>query len=169
MYSILFVCTGNMCRSPLAQGVLDARISTRFPEKLRDFVTVDSCGIYAYAGNKPPENAVTAASKIGADIGSLRAKPITRKLIGKSDIILCMSVEHYNFVKDYFTPYLKNTHLLKSFGKGRKRKFSDSIPDPIGLDITFYEKVLDEIVANIDRITPVLIECAEAKYEEQQG
>jgi len=68
MFRIVFVCTGNMCRSPLAEGILDQKIRLLWPDELSSFVEVSSCGIYALPGKSPSAHSVEIARESGVDI-----------------------------------------------------------------------------------------------------
>lgn len=85
---VLFVCTGNICRSPLAQGLLEAQL---IASALNDFVRVDSAATHAYQiGSPPAELACTIAAEHGIDISGLRARTIERKDFFSADYIAAM-------------------------------------------------------------------------------
>jgi protein-tyrosine phosphatase len=72
--AVLFVCSGNICRSPMAEGVLRAKLRAA---GLQDLVHVDSAGTHGYHTAEPPDpRAVRAAAACGYDIGRLRARPV---------------------------------------------------------------------------------------------
>jgi protein-tyrosine phosphatase len=87
--SILFVCTGNICRSPLAQGLLESRTRA-----LALPVAVESCGTYARRGSPATSDAVVAAREFGLDLEGHRARPLTEHLVGRADLVLALSREH---------------------------------------------------------------------------
>ncbi|MBT8152226.1 MAG: low molecular weight phosphotyrosine protein phosphatase [Gammaproteobacteria bacterium] len=85
---ILFVCLGNICRSPTAHAVVDAWISRR---KLGDLIEVDSCGTGDWhIGHAPDARATDAAAQRGYDLAPLRARQIERKDFDRFDLILAM-------------------------------------------------------------------------------
>ncbi len=92
--NILFVCTGNTCRSPMAAALMN-KIAV---ENNLD-VRIESAGIFAAAGQKASDNAVKAAAEMGADLSEHISKPITRELLDASDIILAMTEEHKRLLK----------------------------------------------------------------------
>lgn len=128
MKNVLFVCTGNTCRSPIAKGLFDL-YSKRF--KISETIA-DCAGLAANLGNKPEPNAVCAASIMGADISPIRSKQINPSLANWADIIVCMTKEHLYAL----TPYVPfdNLYLL-----------SDGINDPYGKDVVEYKKCAIEI------------------------
>ena len=86
--NILFVCTGNTCRSPMAEGITRALAA----EKHKDVTTV-SAGLFAAYGAKPTEQAVVAVRSI-ADISNHESRPLTMELVNAADLILGMTKDH---------------------------------------------------------------------------
>lgn len=84
---ILMVCLGNICRSPLAEGILQSKLPEGF--------TVDSAGTIAqHEGELPDERAIETAKKHGTDISMQRSRPITKKDIEQADRIYCMDLNN---------------------------------------------------------------------------
>ncbi len=94
MTKILMVCLGNICRSPLAEGILKSKL----PE---DKFTIDSAGTGAYhVGNTPDARSIAVAKKYGIDISNQRARQFTRKDFVDFDIIYAMDTSnHTNILK----------------------------------------------------------------------
>ena len=96
MVRVLFVCLGNICRSPLAQGVFEGVLRR---EGLEGEVSVDSAGTGAWhVGSPPDERASSAASLRGVDISSQRARRITPEDCHNFDYVLTMDGENYRVV-----------------------------------------------------------------------
>jgi protein-tyrosine phosphatase len=96
MVRVLFVCMGNICRSPLAQGVFENVLRR---EGLEDAVFVDSAGTgHWHVGSPPDERALSAASLRGLDLSAQRARQIAREDCQNFDYILTMDEENYHRV-----------------------------------------------------------------------
>jgi protein-tyrosine-phosphatase len=162
IYSILFVCTGNMCRSPMAEGVFQSRVKAEsgpWTEK----ILVQSCGTYAMDGNKPSQYAIQVARQHGIDISGIRSKSLNRVFVEQSDLILAMSIDHLNFILENYPTARQKTFLLKLFNKNRPITLSDSIPDPMGFSIEFYQKTFQEIRMAIDESYPHIMDRVHRK------
>lgn len=129
--NILFVCTGNTCRSPMAEGYLRS--------KKLDGITVISRGL-ASDGSPVSLNSKTAMAEVGIDISGHISRQITDRDIIKSDKIICLSPSHRAVLLSAGVPQEK----LYILGKG--------ISDPFGGDITVYRRCRDEIFAAIDEL-----------------
>jgi L-threonylcarbamoyladenylate synthase len=139
-FSILLVCTGNLCRSPIAQGLLEK-------ETLGYPVFIYSAGTDAVAGAPPTPSAVKAAARYDIDIAQHRSTPLSRELINAADLILVMTQSHYQRIVELMPRAELRVRYLRSYPK-RKERFE--IPDPIGAPYPVYEKVA-RICANAVR------------------
>lgn len=126
--NILFVCTGNTCRSPMAEGYLKSLNL--------DNVFVRSRGISVYP-SAVSENSMLAMQKVGIDISGHIAQQITNEDILWADKIFCMSASH--------------KQILDSVVSNQVFVLSGGIPDPYGLSLEYYEKCRDEIFSAIDK------------------
>ena len=134
------VCTGNICRSPMAEGLLVHLL----PESLKSRVTVSSAGTYGLHGNLADPFAVKAAASHGADIGYHRARILTAKMIRAADLVLGMEQYHLDEINRLLIFRCKYARLLGSFDPRRKDL---EIDDPYGLDFDAYEITAEVIRA----------------------
>lgn len=134
---ITFVCTGNTCRSPMAEGIFNSIINER---NLKDF-SCESCGIYAYPGDEVTPEAVEAVKKYGADISSHRSRAFSRYIIDNTDLFVCMTASHAAAVKT-IAPNKKTVVL--------------GVSDPYGGNAAVYDACAAQIKASLDILTDLL-------------
>ena len=127
---IIFVCTGNTCRSPIAEGYF---------KTLSDKYDVQSAGIATYGGDAVSENSVIVMNEIGINISGKLSLPLTYDMINSADYIVCLSKSHYNA-------------LLSIVPKEKLMILGDGISDPYGLDIDEYRKARDKIILCCNKI-----------------
>ncbi|MEX1186989.1 MAG: hypothetical protein WEA80_10410 [Gemmatimonadaceae bacterium] len=134
---VLFVCTGNTCRSPLAEA---AARKLAEEKGLKD-VTFASAGIGALGGAAASEGAMLVALERGLDLSSHQAQPVTAELVGGSDLILCMSEHHVASASALGGE--GKTFLLDEYASSGKT--SGSVADPFGQHIEAYRNAADDI------------------------
>jgi low molecular weight protein-tyrosine phosphatase len=91
MTSILVMCTGNICRSPMAEGMLRDGLRARFDDAAP---TVSSAGTAGLEGNPAMAESVQAAAELGSDISAHRARALTITMPREADLVICMAAEH---------------------------------------------------------------------------
>ncbi len=135
----LFVCTGNVCRSPMAEGIFKSLT------KDKPHLTCESAGTFAYNGFPASPNAEQASKKHGVDISHHLSQLITEELLDRSDVILTMTDNHINALKQTFPEHCGKAFLLKEYGLSDKNLSDLNIADPIGQNLDTYEKCYLEI------------------------
>ena len=134
---ILTVCTGNICRSPMAEGIF-RRLLSGTPG-----LTVSSAGTHALIGNPATDFAVIAAAEKGIDISSHRARVVGPELIHESSFIFCMELFHVEAVLELDPSAGTKTFNLADFaGDGKMLKI---ISDPYGCSLREYRSCFADI------------------------
>ena len=136
MKKILFVCSGNTCRSPLAEGIAKKILSDSLPEQME----ISSAGTSAMEGVSASGHSIQVARKHGIDISDHRARLLNKTLIKDSDLIVTMSSKHKDTLGIIEPAGLDYTFLLLDFYDEE-----GDIPDPVGSDIEGYEDVFELI------------------------
>ncbi len=132
MKSVLFVCTGNICRSPIAEGLFRRLLGNR-----RD-IEVASAGVHAVRGQPPSLYAVQVCEDEGVDISHLRSQPLTATLIDRATHIFAMTGAHLETIHMLFPQGAERSFLLREFEEPDTTVWRD-VPDPIGLGRPVYE------------------------------
>lgn len=139
MIRVLFVCMGNICRSPAAQGVFEHVAREAGWE---DRVFVDSAGTHAYhVGEPPDERAQREARRRGLDLSRQRARAVSEEDFSRFDYILAMDESNLSILRDR-RPGNANArlHLLLEFGDGIEER---SVPDPYWSGQDGFARVFD--------------------------
>lgn len=130
--NILFVCTGNTCRSAMAAAVMD-KIAV---ENDLD-VFIESAGLFATEGEGASKNAILALKKYGIDLSGHRTQPVTEDLLKQCDLILTMTEAHKQLIENLASG---KVYTLLEYAGG-----NGSISDPYGGDLEEYEETAQEI------------------------
>lgn len=152
--SILFVCTGNSCRSVMAEGYLKKRLK----ELGRSDITVHSAGIRALTGMRPTEETIEVLKEESAEMASFRSRSLTDEMIENSDLILVMEDTHKEEVIRRVPSAAEKTHLLKEFSLPKTAEHHEGfdIPDPIGRPLKDYKYCFSMIKKEIERIIKLI-------------
>jgi glycine hydroxymethyltransferase len=130
--NVLFVCTGNICRSPIAEGLFRRLLGNR-----RD-IEVASAGVHAVRGQPPSLYAIQVCEEDGVDISSFRSQPLTATLIDRATHIFAMTGAHLETIQMLFPHGGEKSFLLREFEEPGTTVWRD-VPDPIGLGREVYE------------------------------
>ncbi len=135
MKHVLFICTGNVCRSPMAEGLLRHMAGDR--------VKVASAGLGAGHGQPPSAHAIEVLGKEGIDIADIRSQPVSAHLLQQADYIFTMTRDHFDMLLLLFPEMASKTRLLR-FEEAAKGGRAD-VTDPIGGTRATYESCKADI------------------------
>lgn len=147
-FRVLFVCTGNTCRSPMAAGVLRGLAERRGRPGLRSILT-GSAGTFAAPGHPATAEAVRACAEQGIDLSRHRSRPLSREILAGSDLILVMEEAHRREVLSLDPQAASRVHLLGEFAGVEG---DPEVADPIGGSLDDYRRILGRLSGLIDRV-----------------
>lgn len=134
MKNILFVCTGNVCRSPMAEAMF-RKMAAALPG-----VVVASAGVSAGDGQPASREAVEVLAEQGIDLSKFRSQPVTEELLAKATHVFVMTDDHQRLLDLFFPEASDKVHLVREFSKGAR-----NVPDPIGMGKRAYTECRDSI------------------------
>ncbi len=148
---IVFVCTGNICRSPMAEAIL----RRLWREAGRDDLIVSSMGTHGLDAAAAEPFAQQVCRENGLDLAAHLSRPLVGEELQRADLVLCMEPAQQAFVATYF-PWLQERLGLLAAWPGRATRKS-AIPDPIGRPLKVYHDVYSMIDHHLRRILPDLL------------
>jgi len=150
-YTIMFICSGNTCRSPMAAGALQVLLEKERPGKFN----IISSGTGAATGFPATEFAIEASRIWNCDLSEHRSQPLTEELIDNSDLILAMTPSHLRDIISVKVDSQKKYFLLKNFPDSDPD--GEGIDDPIGMPLDYYKNTFLEIGEEIGRFLPEIV------------
>jgi protein-tyrosine phosphatase len=138
-FGVLFVCTGNICRSPTAEAIFRKLAADA---GMAETVAADSAGTHGYHVGEPPDSrAQEAAAKRGYDLSGLRARRFEKADFQRFDLILAMDQDHYSILSKLALP--PAGHKLKLMMSYARQFAEQEVPDPYYGGPQGFERVLD--------------------------
>lgn len=142
MSTILFICTGNLCRSPMAEGLMKQKLADRGLDAKHQ---VQSAGAWAVNGRPASENAIAVMKERGIDISDHIARTVTAEDVAEATLILVMTRDHAQMLRNTWPQYDWKVHRLSAVA-GKRR----DVPDPYQGTIQEYRAVADLIARYLD-------------------
>lgn len=150
--SFLFVCFGNIMRSPMCEALMKRALAARSPE-----FKVLSAGLSAVPGRKAHPWAVSAAAELGISLDEHRARLLTDEMVDCADLIFVMDFQNWAEMHSRFPAVKQKVHMLGIF-RSTPGNFDPAIQDPyhLGEEATKYcYRLLDTCIANLARRIPI--------------
>ncbi len=152
-FNVIFVCTGNICRSPMGEGILKAMVDKT---KFKDIFAIQSAGTLNLGPVPAHDFSIKIADDNEIDLSSHHAKQINEQIIDDASIIFCVAMDHLQYLRKHFPHYKHKFHLLKEWRR-TKPLAVPSIPDPIGHELKFFEKTYSDIYTEVRRVFPFIL------------
>jgi protein-tyrosine-phosphatase len=152
MPSILFVCTANICRSPIAMGMLRNMLEERHIEG--DW-QVDSAGTWGLEGDPPAAGSRAVMENVGIDISDHKARRVDYDLLKSYDLILTMELGHKEALCMEFTEFAERIYMLSEMAGDKS-----DIKDPYGGPYSGYEQAAEDIQLYLENGFDTIIQLA---------
>ncbi|RCW48269.1 low molecular weight protein arginine phosphatase [Halanaerobium sp. MA284_MarDTE_T2] len=160
--NILFVCTGNTCRSPIAEYIFREFIKDR---GLEDKWNIQSAGVSAVNGSKINEKAKTVMDEISIDTSDHRSKNIKDIDLDRQNLILTMTRKHSRVLILNYPTCADNTFTLKEYTGSETEK---DISDPFGRSVDFYRETRKEIEVELKKLLKMIDKFDNSEKEKKQ-
>ena len=131
MKKILFVCTGNTCRSAMAEYLFNNEV---FLKRLDNKYSAYSAGVAAYSSTTASDYAQMAMKNAGIDISNHKSSQINEKHIKEADLVLCMTAKHADYLREHFFQYKEKIYSIAQY-----LHIDKNVSDPYGLGYEEYK------------------------------
>jgi RpiB/LacA/LacB family sugar-phosphate isomerase len=154
MKTILFVCTGNVCRSPMAEALMRQQL------KGRNDIRVISAGLGALDGQSATDAAVRAMSEIGVDISGFSSQSLNSRLVEEANYIFTMTRQQQDAIQTFYPATAEKVFTVREF---EETEISErDISDPIGQPLDVYRRTRDQIRGALPSILTFIVQAEAA-------
>jgi protein-tyrosine phosphatase len=147
--TVLFVCTANVCRSPMAAAIFNALAEDRHLH-----FRAQSAGVAALENEPMAPNARAVLEEVGIPAGDHRARQINESMLREADVVLTLSPQHMAQLRKHYGNLSHKVHTLPEYTSGTPG--DDGISDPYGHAMTAYRASLYQLVGHIDSLVETL-------------
>ena len=154
MRSVLFVCSANQCRSPMAMVFLSDLVAKHSLD-LDDW-NIASAGCWASTDFPATSGAISAVEDWGLDLTKHRSQPVTDELMEAFNLILCMEYNHKRTLQRNYPEYTDKIYLLSEMDSNGKE-----VDDPVGRSIGIYQSTADEILNYLEKGFEKILDLSE--------
>ncbi len=151
--NVMFVCTGNTCRSPMAKGLLEKEV-----EESDSLINVDSAGLSVYVPAEATENAVLVMDELGIDISDHKSCQITKESVIWADLVLAMTSGHRNILIDLYPEASDKIYTISEYAYGTE----EDVADPFGGDAEEYRQCALQIKDAVNAVYSKIKESGKA-------
>lgn len=145
---VLFVCTGNTCRSPLAEGLFRKAVEQRGDYR------VSSAGVAAAPGEPASKNTIDVLRKRGIHLDHFASRPVTAAVLAEATHVFAMTRGHLSSLEGRFPEHAEKFYLVCEFADIPGKGIGIEVPDPIGMGRAAYE----EVAEILDHAIPAIID-----------
>ncbi len=149
---VLFVCTGNTCRSPMAEGLFRKAVADR------EDISVSSAGVAASKGTPASRETLQVLKKRGASLEVFKSRPVSEQILAEATHVFAMTEGHLAALEACFPQHADKLFLVREFSGITDKRQGIDVPDPIGMGPVAYE----EVAKVLDAAIPAIISYVES-------